>query len=127
MSEQPPPYGATETKYPQQGPPAYPSQNAAPYPSYQQQGQQTIMVTQPVTIVHMFRESPLRVKCQFCNADVVTSIYYENGTLVWLACFFIFLFFPLGCCLIPFCMDNMKDVVHRCPSCHQQVGRYNRM
>jgi len=125
MSEQPPPYEAMG-KQPQPDPMVYPAQNQGAYQSYQQ-GPTHVVMTQPVTVLQMFRESPLRVTCQFCHADVVTSIYYENGTLVWLACFFIFLFFPLGCCLIPFCMDNMKDVVHRCPSCHQQVGRYNRM
>uniref|UniRef100_K1R4U1 Lipopolysaccharide-induced tumor necrosis factor-alpha factor-like protein n=1 Tax=Magallana gigas TaxID=29159 RepID=K1R4U1_MAGGI len=31
------------------------------------------------------------------------------------------------CCLIPFCVDGCKDVVHSCANCHQTIGRYNRM
>lgn len=128
MNEAPPPYSGPDNKSGGQN--QYQQQYGAttqgqPYPP--QQGQTSVIYTQPVTVVHMFRECPLRTVCQFCSAEVVTSTYYENGTLTWLACFFIFLFFPLGCCLIPFCMDGMKDVVHRCPNCNQQVGRYNRM
>jgi len=33
----------------------------------------------------------------------------------------------LGCCLIPFCINGAKDVVHSCPNCQRMVGRYNRM
>ena len=50
----------------------------------------TVVVQQPAyTVVQHFRESPVRVKCQFCQADVVTSTYYETGTLTWVACFII--------------------------------------
>lgn len=128
MSDAPPPYPGTDEKgsspqYPPQSNPA----NQGQYQSYQQQGQTNVVLTQPITVIQTYRECPLRVICPFCHAEVVTSTYYENGTLTWLACFFIFLFFPLGCCLIPFCMDGLKDVVHRCPNCHVEVGRFNRM
>lgn len=33
----------------------------------------------------------------------------------------------LGCCLIPFCINGAKDVVHSCPNCQRMVGRYTRM
>ena len=33
----------------------------------------------------------------------------------------------LGCCLIPFCLDGCKDVIHSCPNCHARLGSYRRM
>ena len=33
----------------------------------------------------------------------------------------------LGCCLVPFCLDNCKDVTHICPDCKREVGRYYRI
>ncbi|XP_052264491.1 lipopolysaccharide-induced tumor necrosis factor-alpha factor homolog isoform X5 [Dreissena polymorpha] len=111
--------------YPQQGP-GHPQQG---YPAQYGQQATTVVVAQPAyTVVQNFRESPVRIKCQFCQADIVTSTYYDTGTLTWIACFVIFIVGCwLGCCLIPFCLDGCKDVVHQCPNCNQQVGRYNRM
>ena len=27
-----------------------------------------------------------------------------------------------GCCLIPFCMDDLKKVIHKCPNCNNILG-----
>ena len=32
-----------------------------------------------------------------------------------------------GCCLIPFCVDSVKDVIHKCPNCGAVIARYNRL
>nr|AEW43450.1 lipopolysaccharide-induced TNF-alpha factor [Solen grandis] len=125
----PPPYPGTDTKGGMPPPnPAYPQQPAQ-YNTPGQSGQTTVVLQQPTyPVIQHFRESPIRIKCQFCQADVVTSTYMETGTLTWVACFIIAIVGCwLGCCLIPFCMDGCKDVVHQCPNCRQQVGRYNRM
>ncbi|XP_052818129.1 lipopolysaccharide-induced tumor necrosis factor-alpha factor homolog [Mya arenaria] len=97
----------------------------------------TVYVQPQAFVVQQFREVPLRMRCMFCQADVVTSTYFENGTITWLLCakdstctkcYKLFASsVPLGCCLIPFCMEDMKDVVHRYPNCNQQAGRFNRM
>lgn len=89
----------------------------------------TVVVTQPtMAVVQMYREFSVRCQCPHCRAEVQTATYYETGTLTWVLCFVIFVVGCfMGCCLIPFCMDGAKDVVHTCPSCRQQIARYNRM
>ncbi|KAK3090978.1 hypothetical protein FSP39_016178 [Pinctada imbricata] len=126
MSQQPPPppgYGA---------PPAYPppGQGYAPPPQgYPAQGHQTtVVMAQPVVAGMMFREAPVAMQCPYCSASITTSTTYETGTMTWVIAGILLLFgLWLGCCLIPFCVDGCKDVIHRCPSCNQVVGKYNRM
>ncbi|KAH3866887.1 hypothetical protein DPMN_030010 [Dreissena polymorpha] len=127
----PPPYPGNEKEMPPPNP-AYPQQPPGNAPQYgAQYGQQatTVVVAQPAyTVVQNFRESPVRIKCQFCQADIVTSTNYEIGILTVVACIVLACVgCDLGCCLIPFCMGACKNVVHQCPNCNQEVGRYNRI
>lgn len=42
---------------------------------------------QPTLVaVQLFRETPVRVTCQYCGSDVFTSTMFETGTITWLAC-----------------------------------------
>ena len=42
----------------------------------------------------------------------------------WMICFICVMFGgAFGCCLIPFCVDDMKDANHFCPNCNASVGR----
>ncbi|XP_076070566.1 lipopolysaccharide-induced tumor necrosis factor-alpha factor homolog [Mytilus galloprovincialis] len=126
-------YGQPQNQYgqpPQQyGQP--PNQYGQP-PAYggQQQQTSTVVVGQPQTLVlqQTYRDSPVRTTCPSCNADVMTAISFEVGTMAWVVagCLCIFGLW-LGCCLIPFCVDGCKDVVHTCPNCNHMVGRFSRM
>lgn len=50
----------------------------------------TVVMTQPAyQVIQHFRETPVRMKCHYCQADIVTATYYETGTLTWVACFII--------------------------------------
>lgn len=105
------------------GQPNQPSYPAQPYPNT------TVVMTQPqLTMVQVYRQSPVRCFCPHCRADVMTATHYETGALTWILCLVIFfLGFVFGCCLIPFCIDETKDVVHTCPNCNQVIAHYNRL
>ena len=66
---------------------------------------------------------PQTVECSYCRATVTTAIRYQPGVGTWLLSGGIcILGFWMGCCLIPFCVDQMKDASHVCPNCNQVLG-----
>jgi len=83
-----------------------------------QQGKQL-----PVILIHpAMGRFPQRMQCPCCKKQMITSIRKRNGKLTYISCFGIALFFPFGCCLIPFCIDEFKDTDHYCPCCNAMVG-----
>ena len=51
-----------------------------------------------------------------CLCITIIAYYYYFLNSCW-----------LGCCLIPFCLDGCKDVIHCCPNCHARLGSFRRM
>ncbi|KAK7507369.1 hypothetical protein BaRGS_00001304 [Batillaria attramentaria] len=133
----PPPPNAAYPPNPNAPQPAYYSQPQGHGYSYNQPGAYghqgggatTVVVHQPtVAVVQSFRQVPVRTRCPACQAEITTSTHYEVGTLTWIICVIVCLIgCYLGCCLIPFCVDGCKDVVHSCPNCRTQVARWSRM
>jgi len=75
-----------------------------------------------------YGEIPVRIRCQFCGQEVTTITNREIGLLNWVACGGLALVgCVMGCCLIPFCIDDLKDVSHICPQCHHLVGVKKRL
>ncbi|KAM8779908.1 lITAF domain-containing protein [Rhynchonycteris naso] len=71
---------------------------------------------------------PIRCLCPYCGNYIITVTTPVPGVLTWLLCTGIFLLgCSLGCCLIPFCVDNLMDVKHSCPVCHYELFRYHRL
>uniref|UniRef100_A0A3B4BY20 LITAF domain-containing protein n=2 Tax=Pygocentrus nattereri TaxID=42514 RepID=A0A3B4BY20_PYGNA len=122
-------------------PPGYSKAPQAPYPT---QGYTQLYtppppgppVTTPVVSVQTvyvqpgasFGELPVQVCCPHCAQSVLTRLEYNSGTMAWLTCAGLFIFGCIyGCCLIPFCVDCLKDVTHRCPNCTSVLGVYKRL
>lgn len=103
----------------------------APPPRMQPVGPTTTTIITPPTpiIVNMvFGESPVSMVCPHCQTHIITCTTYQDGTLTWLSAGALLLLGCwLGCCLIPFCLDGCKDVIHSCPNCHARLGSYRRM
>uniref|UniRef100_A0A671KDQ1 Si:ch211-202h22.7 n=1 Tax=Sinocyclocheilus anshuiensis TaxID=1608454 RepID=A0A671KDQ1_9TELE len=79
-----------------------------PYVAYQ---------THPVIIPPRLTTVAGRMKCQYCQKEVITEIKYISGMMVWVICASLGFLGVWPCCLIPFCVKACKDVEHSCPHC----------
>lgn len=85
---------------------------------------QTVYVQQPT----VFHDYPVQMCCPYCGQIMATRINHTSGALTWLSCGGLCLLgCGAGCCLIPFCIDSLKDVHHYCSSCNAHVGSYKRI
>ncbi|NWI20828.1 LITAF factor, partial [Crypturellus soui] len=113
---------------PGQGPPAKgvspPPYFVPPGPAPNPVTVQTVYVQQPV----VFYDRPVQMCCPSCNNMIVTHLTYTSGALAWLSCGGLCLLGCIGgCCLIPFCIDALRDVDHSCPNCKAFIGSYKRL
>jgi len=123
----PPQYSEINTPYGGGGTTAYGMPQQQPPPSVIVQGP-TVTVP-PTRVVYQtnfrFGTQPVEVTCPACNARVLTRIdksygpgaFLLSGLCICVGCW-------LGCCLIPFAMDDCKVIVHSCPNCKAMVGKH---
>ncbi|XP_078659861.1 lipopolysaccharide-induced tumor necrosis factor-alpha factor homolog [Branchiostoma floridae x Branchiostoma belcheri] len=116
---------------PGQVPPAYDPQYAPPPPPPgAQMSNTTVVVSQPGAIVvagqqQFSSHDPVTTTCTTCQAVVQTRVDHETGLITWAAAAGICLVgCDLGCCLIPFCVNQLKDARHSCPNCNTHLGTY---
>merc|ERR1719430_355100 len=99
-------------------------------PGYHQQPPQPQAHGAPVFVAHqmgnqrMFGPDPMTCVCPNCHNNITTTTTEEIGVMAWIAAAVLCAFVCWPCAPIPLCMDSLKDVTHRCPSCHCIVGRY---
>jgi len=107
-------------EYPSGPPPSYTPQAPVGPPAGVQPVIQTVVIQAP-----RFGRDPVRTTCSNCRQEVTTTTIEETGVMAYVAAGIIcVLGCWCGCCLIPFCMDSMKDVLHTCPNCNAKMGKY---
>ncbi|CAL8087605.1 unnamed protein product [Calicophoron daubneyi] len=134
--ENPPPYPTDNTvqegpPYPEESPPPYIDETQLPHPVYPPGPEQTeeSITGQPTADLMYLSQTPeaCMIVCPTCGKHVRTKIDYEPGPMTYALCCCICLFCGcLGCCLIPFCVHSVQDVVHSCPECETKLGKYSR-
>ncbi|XP_070183522.1 cell death-inducing p53-target protein 1-like [Littorina saxatilis] len=66
--------------------------------------------------------SPVQIQCPHCHSQVSTFIDREVGSRTYVIAA---MCICMGCCcFLPCLWEGMKDVIHRCSNCKQEVGRY---
>jgi hypothetical protein len=69
---------------------------------------------------------PALTNCPHCQRTVLSNVRYEYGGCTWLSCFVMGLFGAGPFCFIPFCVNDLKDAIHYCPSCGKIMVKYCR-
>merc|ERR1711990_402000 len=124
MASQPPPYPGHE-----KSPQGYPGQQYMPpqqqyMPPQPGQPQAPVLVQHQYVAPRMFGPSPINMQCPNCMAQVTSATVEDVGVFAWIAAG-VMCAVGLWCCMcIPLCMDSLKDVTHKCPSCGAILGRY---
>ncbi|KAM7371079.1 hypothetical protein PAMP_010575 [Pampus punctatissimus] len=81
--------------------------------------------TGPIVPVDSLGPAPAITKCPSCDAVVLTETCRTVNTMVWmLCCITSMMGCVAGCCLIPFFMDRLKTVKHKCPQCQADIYTY---
>ena len=76
----------------------------------------------PPPPIHYGRE-PMYFTCPKCNKATTTMTENECSDRQWMLCHILTLTIGFG--WVVFCCGDLYNVVHRCSSCHQVVGRNN--
>jgi hypothetical protein len=62
-------------------------------------------------------KNPAKITCPHCCRIVTTTVEYQSGWPPWLACGITFLSGFWFCCFVPFVIDSLMDIAHKCPVC----------
>ncbi|CAF1036392.1 unnamed protein product [Rotaria sordida] len=119
------PLGQSASEFPMEPPPKYDDARHSPAPVNRnvQQVPHVVTIVQP-----RFGDLSVQCTCPNCHQTIVTRVERSNGILVWLICGILILVGCwLGCCLVPFCIDELKDTTHYCPNCGIMLGKNKKL
>mmetsp|Transcript_52573 Transcript_52573/g.128960 ORF Transcript_52573/g.128960 Transcript_52573/m.128960 type:complete len:120 (+) Transcript_52573:79-438(+) len=93
-------------------------------PPQQQQQQGTPGGATVVQQAPVFGRTPVQTTCPSCQQSVQTTCVLKPGIACHLGAMAICWLFGLwcGCCLLPYMIDDAKDVHHMCPNCNAFIA-----
>jgi len=81
-------------------------------------------LTVPLQFANFDDDIPLLVICPSCETKVLTRVESKHRTLAWVASLALVCLGCIGgCCLIPFCIKDLKEFRHICPKCGALIGK----
>lgn len=73
-----------------------------------------------------FRAHQMHIDCPNCNRPITSTTEFKYGCCTALAVIGLMCCGCPCCACIPLCSDGCSDVVHFCPKCNSQIGKYER-
>jgi hypothetical protein len=119
------PNAASGTSVPTMGyPNLFAGYNTSITPTYQVHLVSTNQST-PIRFIdgqlHLTVLEPVRMFCTHCNTDRNSVVESQAGCQTYAASVCSFFFCPLFCC-VPFCIDGLKNKVHVCDTCGNNLA-----
>ncbi|KAL3996081.1 lipopolysaccharide-induced tumor necrosis factor-alpha factor [Sarotherodon galilaeus] len=104
-----------------------PSEPQAPCPDKQPPRSEPVVSQVVVTQSHLPKDVSGQMKCPHCQTQVVTKTEYKIGILTWLIFAALLFVGCWPCYVIPFFVNDCKDVEHSCPTCNSVIHVHKRM
>lgn len=86
---------------------------------------QPLAETPTVLTQSAFRGRSVETRCPGCGAVVMTQTTKRPGLMTWISAgALVCVGCWMGCCCIPFCIDDLKDTLHTCPECGTFIAEH---
>ena len=69
--------------------------------------------------------SPARLVCPSCQMDITTRTSTKPSMMAWSLSLILCFAMLWPCFCVPFCVDSLQNVKHKCPNCKIVLGKYN--
>merc|ERR1712038_55199 len=69
--------------------------------------------------------SPARLQCPSCHMEITTSTSSKPSMMAWSLSLILCFTMLWPCFCVPFCVDSLLNVKHKCPNCKIVLGKYN--
>ncbi|EDO37779.1 predicted protein [Nematostella vectensis] len=74
-----------------------------------------------------YRDESVYTFCGSCMNHMMTVVRFRIGRMTVAVSALVFMLGCVaGCCLVPFIIKGLRDVIHSCPNCQITLGKYRR-
>jgi len=68
---------------------------------------------------------PARLQCPSCQMEITTRTSSKPSMMAWSLSVVLCFTMLWPCFCVPFCLDSLQKVKHKCPHCKVTLGKYN--
>ena len=68
--------------------------------------------------------NPARLMCPSCQKEITTRTSSKPSMMAWSLSLILCFTMLWPCFCLPFCVDSLQNVKHKCPHCKIVLGKY---